>query len=92
MLGEGMEWDSDTVVVQKIVVQEHLWVKMANEYPNDFCKPAVTEPNENIDDTTKEEYQKYALSLKAEKESIRLESSQISNELKSLKQSYVKDC
>ena len=30
---------------------------MVNEYPNDFGKPAVTEPNENIDDMTKEEYQ-----------------------------------
>ena len=87
MLGEGMEWDS-----YKVVMREHNRFGMANEYPNDFGKPAVTEPNKDIEDMTKEKYQKYAQAQKAGKESIRLGYSRISNKLKSLTQSYVKDC
>ena len=55
MLGEGMEWDSD-----KVVMREHIRVSIANEYPEDFGTPAVTEPDKNIDHMTKE-YQKYVL-------------------------------
>mgnify|MGYP002804126796 CR=1 FL=1 len=87
MLGEGMEWDSD-----KVVMREHIRVSMANEYPNDFGKPALTEPNKDIEDMTKEEYHRYAQAQKVEKELIRLGYSRISDKLKSLKQSYVKDC
>ena len=56
MLGEGMEWDFD-----KVVMREHIRVSMANEYPEDFGTPAMTEPDKNIDHMTKEEYQKYVL-------------------------------
>lgn len=86
-LGEGIEWDSD-----KVVMREHVRINMGSEWPEDFGKHEVTPPDKPIADMSKEEYQAYAQIVKADKEVIRLGYRRIANKFKGLKQSYVKDC
>ena len=86
-LGEGLEWDSD-----KVVLFENIRVTLAAEWPDDFGKPETTQPDKPMEDMTKDEYKKYAEIVKEDKEMIRIGYKRIANKFKALKQSYGKDC
>ena len=86
-LGEGVEWDSD-----KVVLFEHGRSALAEQWPEDFGKSEPSTPEKPVEEMSKEEYQKHVENLKAEKELIALGYRRVSNRFKTLKKNYTQDC
>ena len=86
-LGEGVEWDSD-----KVVLFEHARSALAEQWPEDFGKSEPSTPEKPVEEMSKEEYQKHVENLKAEKELIALGYRRVSNRFKTMKKNYTQDC
>ena len=85
-LGEGFEWDSD-----KVAMLESVRKNLGERWTDDFGKSDASVTEKPIQDMTKEEYQKYTVNLKKEKEAIAIGYRRVSNKYKTLKRTYVKD-
>ena len=64
-LGEGFEWDSD-----KVAMLESVRKNLGERWTDDFGKSDASDTEKPIQEMTKEEYQKYTVNLKKEKEAI----------------------
>ena len=86
-LGEGIEWDSD-----KIVLLEHVRKNLGEKWPDDFGGRETSTPEMSVEDMTKDEYQKFSENLKMEKDLIGVGYRRVANKYKTLKRTYIKDC
>jgi len=76
-LGEGFEWDSD-----KVAMLESVRKNLGERWTDDFGKSAASDTEKPIQEMTKEEYQKYTVNLKKEKEAIAIGYRRVSNKYK----------
>jgi len=58
-LGEGLEWDSD-----KVVLLEHARSVLGEQWCEDFGKSKPSTPQKPVEEMSKKEYQKYIENLK----------------------------
>ena len=83
-LGEGIEWDTD-----KVVLFEHVRGNLAQNWPEDFGLPETTA--EETSAMSKEQYKSYADNLRKEKDCIADGYRRVANKFKSMKRLYTKD-
>ena len=75
----------------KVAMLESVRKNLSERWIDDFVKSAVSDTEKPIQEMTKEEYQKYTLNLKKEKEAIAIAYRRVSNKHNTLQRTHVKD-